>query len=163
MLLIATCTQWVWVLPLGVNSRYYWRGRSRWNSWMCSLGWRFHMSLKCQSPTLRQIIPLRFFFRKITLIFSKRIHFKLCGILKNYRKICINLGFPCGSTVKTPPAMQEICIQPLGREDPLEQGTATHSSVLAWRIPWTGEPGGPQAIGPQRVRHDWSDLACAHT
>ena len=78
----------------------------------------------------------------------------LCGILKNYRKICINLGFPCGSTVKTPPAMQEICIQPLGREDPLEQGTATHSSVLAWRIPWTGEPGGPQAIGPQRVRHD---------
>ena len=44
-------------------------------------------------------------------------------------------------TVKNPPAMQEIWVQSLGWEDPLENGTATHSSILAWRIPWTEEPG----------------------
>ena len=42
----------------------------------------------------------------------------------------------------------------LGREDPLEEGMATHSSILAWRIPWTEEPGGLQSIKSQRVRHD---------
>ena len=50
----------------------------------------------------------------------------------------------------------------LGREDPLEKGMATHSSILAWRIPWTEEPGGLQSIGSQRVGHNWSDLACTH-
>ena len=49
--------------------------------------------------------------------------------------------------------------QSLGGGDPLEEGTATHSSVLAWRIPWTEEPGGLQSMGSQRVRHDRSDLA----
>ena len=43
-----------------------------------------------------------------------------------------------------------------GWEDPLEKGMATHSSVLAWRIPWTEEPGGPQSTGSQRVGHDWA-------
>ena len=51
----------------------------------------------------------------------------------------------------------------LGQEDPLEEGMATHSSILAWRIPWTEEPGRLQPIGLQRVRHNWSDLACTHT
>ena len=45
--------------------------------------------------------------------------------------------------VKNPPAMQEARVRSLGREDPLEKGMATHSSILAWRIPWTEEPGGP--------------------
>ena len=52
------------------------------------------------------------------------------------------------------PAMQEIQIRSLGQGDPLEKGMVTHSSVLAWRIPWTEEPGGPQSTGSQRVRHD---------
>ena len=56
--------------------------------------------------------------------------------------------------VKNLPAMQETRIQSLGREDPLEEGIATHSSILAWRIPWMEEPGGLQSMGPQRVRHD---------
>ena len=51
-------------------------------------------------------------------------------------------GFPSGSMVKNPPAMQETQVQSLGWEDPLEEGMATHSSVLAWEIPWTEEPGG---------------------
>ena len=56
--------------------------------------------------------------------------------------------------VKNPRAMQETWVQSLGREDPLEDGIATHSSILAWRIPWTEEPGGLQSIGSQRVGHD---------
>ena len=57
-------------------------------------------------------------------------------------------------TVKNPPAMQETWVQSLGLEDPLEEGMATHSSILAWKIPWTEEPGGLQSMGWQRVRHD---------
>ena len=49
--------------------------------------------------------------------------------------------------VKNPSAMQETCVQSLGQEDPLEKGVATHSSILAWRIPWTEEPGGLQSRG----------------
>ena len=57
-------------------------------------------------------------------------------------------------TVMSLPAMQEIQVQSLGREDPLEKETATRSSALAWRIPWTEEPGGLQCTGSQRARHD---------
>ena len=57
--------------------------------------------------------------------------------------------------VKTLPAMQETWFWSLDWEDPLEKGTATHSSILAWRIPWTKEPGTLQSMGLQRVRHDW--------
>ena len=57
-------------------------------------------------------------------------------------------------TVKNPPEMQETQVQTLGQEDPLEKGRATHSSILAWRIPWTEEPGRLQSMGSQRVGHD---------
>ena len=50
--------------------------------------------------------------------------------------------------------MQEVQFQSLGQEDPLEKEMATHSSILAWRIPWTEEPGGLQSTGSQRVGHD---------
>ena len=51
-------------------------------------------------------------------------------------------GFSGASTVKNPPAVQEMQVQSLGRENPLEKGLATHSSILAWEIPWTQEPSG---------------------
>ena len=56
---------------------------------------------------------------------------------------------------KNLPAMQETQIQSLGWEVPLEKSMATHSGILAWRIPWAEEPGGLQSMGSQRVRHDW--------
>ena len=59
--------------------------------------------------------------------------------------------------VKNPPAMeepQETWVQSLDWEDPLEQGMATHSSILDWRIPWTEEPGGLPSIGVERVGHN---------
>ena len=59
------------------------------------------------------------------------------------------MGLPGGSVVKNLPAMQENRVRSLGREDPLEEGMATHSSILAWRIPWTEEPGGLQSMESQ--------------
>ena len=56
----------------------------------------------------------------------------------------------------------ETQIRSLGREDPLEEGMATHSSIFAWRISWPRKPGGLRSMGWQRVRHDWSDLAHTH-
>ena len=56
--------------------------------------------------------------------------------------------------VKNLPAMQETWVQSLGREDPLEEEMATHCSILAWRLPWTEEPGALQSMGSRRVRHD---------
>ena len=59
--------------------------------------------------------------------------------------------------------MQEAQVCSMGREDPLEKGTATHSRILAWRIPWAEEPGRLQPIGSQRVRHDLATNTHAHT
>ena len=70
-------------------------------------------------------------------------------------------GIPDGSLVKNP-AMQETWVQSLGWEDSLEKETATHSNILAWKTPCTEEPGKLQSIGSQRVRHDWSNVACTH-
>ena len=71
------------------------------------------------------------------------------------------MGFPDGLVVKNPPANAgdsgDGGIQPLGQEGPLEESMATHSSVLAWIIPRTGEPGELQSMGSQRVGHDCSE------
>ena len=67
-----------------------------------------------------------------------------------------NLGFLSGSAVKNPPAMQEVQemgVRSLSQEDTLEEGMATYSSILAWRIPWTDKPGGLQSTGLQTVGH----------
>ena len=63
-------------------------------------------------------------------------------------------GFPVAWMVKNLPAVQETQVQPLSQEDPLEKGMAIHTSILAWRIPWTEEPGRLQAMGAQRVGHN---------
>ena len=72
------------------------------------------------------------------------------------------LGFSSGSGVKNLPTNAEDIkdvVGSLGWEDPVEKGIATHSSILAWRIPRTEEPGGPQSTQLQRAGHDWSNLA----
>ena len=63
------------------------------------------------------------------------------------------MGFTGGSAVKKLPAVQEMWVQSLGQEDPLGKEMATHSSILAWEIPWTEEPGGLQSMGSQKVEH----------
>ena len=71
-----------------------------------------------------------------------------------------NIGFPGGTAVKNLPVkteeMQETKFQSLGRKDPLQEKMATHSSILAWIISWTEEPGGLQSMGLQRVGHNWA-------
>ena len=67
---------------------------------------------------------------------------------------CTDLIFPVAQMVKNLPAMQETRVQSLGREDPLEKGMAIHSSIFAWIIPWTEEPGGLQFVGSQRAGHN---------
>ena len=68
------------------------------------------------------------------------------GILTDFRPIMPSLG---AQMVKNLPAIQETWVQSPGWDDPLEKGMATHSSILAWRIPWTEEPGGLQSVGLQ--------------
>ena len=67
------------------------------------------------------------------------------------------MGFRDVLVVKNLPAMQEIRIQSLGQEDPLEKEVVTHSSILAWEIPWTEEPGGLQSMGSQKRQTQLSD------
>ena len=64
------------------------------------------------------------------------------------------MGFPDGSAVKNLPEIQETWVGSLGWKDSLGEGVATHSSILAWRIPWTEQPGGLPSMGLQRVGHD---------
>ena len=79
------------------------------------------------------------------------IYFKLLNF--NFDSIILivviyNVGFPSGSVVKNPPAMQETWIQSLGREDSLEREIATHSSIPAWKIPWREEDDGSGSLQP---------------
>ena len=64
------------------------------------------------------------------------------------------MGFPGGSAVNESTCNAETRVRSLHQEDSLEKGTATHSSILVWRISWTEEPGGLQSMGSQRVGHD---------
>ena len=88
--------------------------------------------------------------------------------VNNYHHLLTGLpaskGFHGDSVVKNLPAKQETWIQSLGWEDLLEKGMATHSSILAWRIPWTGKPGGLQSMGLQSVGCNWAHpRVCTHT
>ena len=69
--------------------------------------------------------------------------------------------------LKNPPANagrpKKWGVKSLGQEDPLEEGMATHSRILVWRIPWTEEPSGFQSIKSHRIRHNGRNLACMHT
>ena len=116
---------------------------------------------------MTRILNKMFFKTKVKQVFSLLISnhllinsidtcwtFSISDVLLDYSK---SVGFPNGSAVKNPPAMQEMketWARPLGQEDPLEEGMATHSSLPPWKVPWTADPGGLQSMGSQRVRHD---------
>ena len=103
-------------------------------------------------------------FNKLMLLLFLLILFGVRLFISFENIFILILGFPGGSVVKNPPAVQEtqeIQVWFLGWEDPLEEGTATHSSILAWRIPWTEEPGGLQSMGLQRS-HTWLKRQSTH-
>ena len=95
-----------------------------------------------------------------SFVFSPDWLFSLSNV--HLRFHVFSQGFPNGPVVKNPPAKQKICIRSLGRKDPLEKEMAAHSSILAWRIPWTEELDRLQLMVSQRVGHDWSNLAHTH-
>ena len=72
-----------------------------------------------------------------------------------YEGVGIRWGFHGGTVVKNPPASEEMRFDPWVRQFPWRRKMAPHSSTLAWRIPWTEEPGGLQSMGSQRVRHEF--------
>ena len=76
------------------------------------------------------------------------------GLVTGIRDALTTRASLVAQMVKHLPAMQETWVRSLGWEDPLEKEMATHSSVLAWRIPGTGEPGGLPSVGSYRVEHD---------
>ena len=78
-----------------------------------------------------------------------------CQRMYKYHKIALISHAVLPWWLRVLPAMPETWVQSLGWEDPLEKEMATQSSILAWRIPWTAEPGGLQSTGLQRIRHDW--------
>ena len=95
---------------------------------------------------------------KIFIIWPFKKAFSICS----HRK----LGFPSDASGKEPSRQfrtHETQIWSLGQEYPLEEGVATHSSILAWKIPWTEKPGVLWSIGWQRVRQDWSKLSPVHS
>ena len=75
----------------------------------------------------------------------------LMGMMGSLRELKVSL---VAQMVKNLPPVQKTQVRPLGWGDALEEGMATHSSILAWRIPWTEEPAGLQSMGSQRARHD---------
>ena len=74
--------------------------------------------------------------------------------VSSHHIVYFKFDFPGGGVVKNLPAVQETWLPSLGWKDPLEEGMATHSSILTWRIPWIEEPGGLQSMGLQRVGHN---------
>ena len=78
----------------------------------------------------------------------------MAGRHLNKEKYGAMKGFPGGSDSKNPPVVQETWVQSLGQEDPLEEEMETHSSVLAWEMPWPEEPGRLQSKGSQRTGHN---------
>ena len=80
-------------------------------------------------------------------------------ILSKSKKQIEKYSTGMAQTVKNLPAIQDTWVQSLGQEGPLGKGIATHSSILAWEIPWTEEPGGLQSMGLQRVRCNWLTLS----
>ena len=108
----------------------------------------------CQTP---HFLPLKHPLPQpvvaVVFFFSSVLETENTCVFTNGFGFCLG-DFPVGSVVKNLPAMQETQVQSLGQEDPPEKGAATHSSILAWRIPWTEEPGRLQSMGLQRVVHD---------
>ena len=103
-----------------------------------------------------RVFPL---FKTILLSLFKNAYMYCIYIYLHHIHICIHIYLHhiymmVAQKVKCLPTMREIRVQSLGQEDPLEKQMATHSSILAWKVPWMEKSGRQQSMGSQRVRHD---------
>ena len=143
---------------------------------ICSIN-KWFLDSVCYKPSSSYVTALLTFLLHLSKPVTKFIEhlvFSICRdtvqcheeYLARLQEICLypvtNMGFPSGSAIKNLPAMQEIQVQSLVWEKPLEKEMATHCSILAWRIPWTEEPDALQSTGSKRVRQDGSDWTHKH-
>ena len=127
--------------------------------WLIHFGVQEKLTEHCKKKKIvikkKKNFPLSF----IWLIYSLLSEFSQIPFFLSRPQLLLCLGFPGGSAVKNPPAVQErqeTRVPSLGQDVPLEEGMATHSIVLAWKIPRTEESGGLQPMGSQKIRHDWA-------
>ena len=134
----------VWITP---SYSMLWFPKSwPWTPFSCSLPRQLHLLLVHSIPS----------YILVQVSSEWRVHNSRHKgrLFKEYLRI-IPWASLVAQMVKNLPAMQDTQVRSLGWEVPLEKGMATHSSILAWRIPWTEEPGGLQSVELQRVGHDW--------
>ena len=155
-----------WINSLKKKQKNTTDSQQKWHHWITPLIWEVvgqnqwlqSLNATCQDknhklfPQFRGAPGARLTIILLNLWILHRCCFPLLPIAS---QLPVSLAF-CGSlVVKNLPAMQETQVQSLGQEESLEKEMATHSSILAWRIPRTEEPGGLQFRGSQRVGHDW--------
>ena len=137
-----------WILLCSVAMGIEWRNKvaHQWLSYsMCSINKSWYSTIKWNMSV------------------DDRINQELCRLQENWHLLQRQTGFPGGASGKEPTYQcrrRETQVQALGRE--WQEGMAAHSSIHAWRIPWTEEPSGLWSIGSQSVGHDWLDLPCTH-
>ena len=117
-----------------------------------TMSWRIFIFIVACTGTVIGWDPLLLRRCLVKIIFQNEISVQDL----NKGQLFYRWGFPCDSVVKNLPVMQETQVSSPGGKDLLEKGMPTHSSIPAWRIPWTGEPGVLQPTGLQRVRQDWT-------
>ena len=149
-------------------SNWAWAPVQVYQSIELSIHQSIHLSIYWPNNRLTDESPSKYYLNtslymwslSIYLIYPLDFHIQLYieRAYKENHRWCTNIDTDIlvAQMVKNLPAMQETQVQSLAWEDPLEKGMATHSSILAWRMPWTEEPGGLQSMGLQRVRHDWA-------
>ena len=124
-------------------------GREMFHDDSCKLHHKCRVPTKTRDLAFNELLNNELFSSAFTCLIENHLESKNITFL-----CCCSSVFAGGLVVKNPPAMQETWVQSLGGEDPLEKEKATHSSVLAWRIPWPEKPGGLQSMGSQRVGHN---------
>ena len=133
--------------------------------------WSFSFSISPSSNEYSGLISFRIDWLDIlvvqpTLKSLLKHHNLKASILWHSAFFTVQFSHPRASLVaqlvKNPPAMRETRVQSMIRKIPLEKGKATHSGILAWKIPWTEEPGGLQSMGLQGVGHDWETFTSLH-
>ena len=120
--------------------------------------WSSHCLVAVYTPAPGSI---HFFFLEINfLLLVKKQIIQSLMLYLIFLSFFFKLGYSGKEPACQPKRLKRCRFHPQGQEDPLEEGMATHYSILAWRIPWTEEPGGLQSKELQRIGHNWSNLAC---
>ena len=149
MLSIFSCASWPSVCLLRRNvclglSPTFWLGFLSfcyWVAWAACIFWKL---------ILCQLFHLLLFSPILRTVFSSHLWY------------IYTLGWGVAQMVKNLPAVWETWVSSLGQEEPVDKGMATHSSIHAWRIPWTEKPGRLQSMGLQRLEHDWANNMHIH-